>query len=284
METLLWLAAKERDVNLIKFFLDRKVNINAYCGNFTPLYAAAASDNVDNVKFLLDQGADVNKGHKKNIDFTPLYAAVKCGSANAVELLLKAQPVDDEKLVLLAVKNGHLEVIKKLLPNDRKTPAGPQLLFTAARNGYLEIVDYLVQERDVDVNTCITNSFSALYVAANNGREDVVTYLIKHGANINKLENGSTVLFSLMFGKEDKLYKIVSLLLEKGADVNAKASHGFTPLHIAAISGKSKMFQLLCDNGADMNALTEDKLTPRDFVSHPDILAYLKEKEENIEK
>ncbi|GJQ80575.1 hypothetical protein Trydic_g19979 [Trypoxylus dichotomus] len=234
---------------------------------------------IDIVQFLLNNGADMNKGYRNGS--TPLSAAVSSGSADVVELLLKKQPVSDvDKLLFLAMNNGDLELFKKLLPNNKKTTAGPQLLHTAAKKRYLEIIDYLVQEKKVDVNKCIRNGFSPLYIVAHHGFEDVVKSLIKYGANINRLENGFTVLFSLVFSTKPSSYEMVRILLENGADINAKASSGFTPLHIAAISGRLDMFTLLYEKGADITAQTDDGLTPHDFLEQMnqfDILKYLKE-------
>jgi ankyrin repeat protein/rubrerythrin len=52
---------------------------------------------------------------------------------------------------------------------------------------------------------------------------------------------------------EDGLGKKIS---EKGADLEAKDSDGFTLLHIAAIDGEPKIISLLIDRGANVNAVT----------------------------
>lgn len=44
--------------------------------------------------------------------------------------------------------------------------------------------------------------------------------------------------------------RVAKLLLERGADVNARALNGFTPLHIACKKNRLKMVELLIKHGA----------------------------------
>ena len=50
--------------------------------------------------------------------------------------------------------------------------------------------------------------------------------------------------------------EIVELLIDKGADVNAKAVGGQTPLHVNTI--QLEVAELLIDKGADVNAKSDD--------------------------
>ena len=82
--------------------------------------------------------------------------------------------------------------------------------------------------------------------------EGIFKILLDHGANINaKGKNGNSLLHSAVIEKEEK---IVQFLLDKGADVNAKGQNNNTPLHLAAIVGVESLVKILLDNGADVNA------------------------------
>jgi cytohesin len=48
--------------------------------------------------------------------------------------------------------------------------------------------------------------------------------------------------------------EIAELLISEGADVNAKADGGGTPLHQAAYEGHKEVAELLIAKGADANA------------------------------
>ena len=54
--------------------------------------------------------------------------------------------------------------------------------------------------------------------------------------------------------------------LAAGADVNAKAGIGWTPLHHAARTGHKEIVELLITNGANVNAKPDDWYTPLDYT------------------
>jgi len=64
-------------------------------------------------------------------------------------------------------------------------------------------------------------------------------------------EDGWTCLISAAY---ESHLDICSLLIDKGADIEAKDTDGRTPLHFAASSGRIDIVRLLCDRGADIEA------------------------------
>ena len=56
--------------------------------------------------------------------------------------------------------------------------------------------------------------------------------------------------------------KVVNLLLDRGADIDARDANGCTPLHDAASSERAKVVNLLLDRGADIDARDANGCTP----------------------
>lgn len=50
---------------------------------------------------------------------------------------------------------------------------------------------------------------------------------------------------------------MVTLLVAKGADIQAKTRDGLTPLHCAARSGHDQVVDMLLENGAPIHAKTK---------------------------
>jgi uncharacterized protein len=56
----------------------------------------------------------------------------------------------------------------------------------------------------------------------------------------------------------------MEVLLAKGAEVNARNAHGWTPLHVAAAGGDPAVIALLLQHGADVHAQSHIGTTPLD--------------------
>ena len=112
-----------------------------------------------------------------------------------------------------------------------------------------------------------TNYQPVIWTAAESGDIDSVKYtLFKYPQCVNKpdLIKQTPLHWAARSGR----YEMCKLLIEKGADVNAKSNDGSTPLHWAAIKGQPRICKLLLDNGADVNATETDGETPLHFAAY----------------
>jgi len=100
---------------------------------------------------------------------------------------------------------------------------------------------------------------SLLYAAEQNNCLSAAL-LIEKGADVNaKTNDGRTPLHR---AAENNAAEAAALLIQHGADVNAKTDDGRTPLYLAAGSNVAEVVTLLIQHGADVNAKTDDGRTP----------------------
>jgi len=107
--------------------------------------------------------------------------------------------------------------------------------------------------------------------------------LVSAGANVNYRDcDGNTILHAMAPYDSGHLVQIVQFLLERGADINARAGfHQHTPLHTAIVASCVSMVDVLIAAGSDCNARTAHGQIPlgmavlHDAQSTVDILLLL---------
>lgn len=105
---------------------------------------------------------------------------------------------------------------------------------------------------------------SALMIAAFEGITPKVKELISLGANVNAVNHssGSPGRTILMGAAENGHLEVVNLLLEKGAQIEAKNAKGNTALMIASELGQNAVVQRLLEQGAKVNKTNNTGFTP----------------------
>ena len=92
-----------------------------------------------------------------------------------------------------------------------------------------------------------------LYHTVIKGDTETVSLLIEKGADIDaKTPKGLTLLY---IAARSKKYNVLELLIQKGANVN-ELSPNVSALFVAAENGDEKLAKILIDNNADINIKT----------------------------
>jgi ankyrin repeat protein len=108
--------------------------------------------------------------------------------------------------------------------------------------------------------------WTVLHAAVFCDSKELVQLLINKGVDVDAKASGMTPIDKAI-DNEDR--EIIELLIDGGVDINAKDDRGNTILHKAAYKGNQKIVELLIfiDRGADINARTKDGYTVLHYLA-----------------
>jgi ankyrin repeat protein len=231
-------------------------------GGSTPLMYAVLYGSVASVTQLLDRGVDPNAVN--DVGATALMWAVDDIDKTRALLDRGADPnaVSNENrspLTIALGNRGPAAIVKLLLAKGAKTDATSTTGRSLFRGvGGDEAVLRALIEHGVDVKE-LTGGLAA---AMNSGCEACVDLLIKSVPN-------SAFSSTLLSVAANDNVRPLKMLLDRGADAKfAAPGLGFTPLMFAAASEQPRLehVRLLIDGGADINAKTADGMRALDFA------------------
>ncbi|XP_062903747.1 ankyrin repeat and death domain-containing protein 1A-like isoform X1 [Mobula hypostoma] len=262
-------AAKVGNVDTLEDCLARNVQINIRTElDRTALHFAVANQHENAVSFLLNHNARVDIKDKHGMDAFLL--AAWFGHLNILNLLVEKgvdrKSTNEEGLNALhcAAQNNKSKVVEYIVNDlqldlNKPTEKGKMPYHLAAEGGHLEMVetlrklDYNTQKKDKEGNT-------ALHLAAWNGHVTVLTVLLSEWDLINEQnEEGETAFYLAAAGGH---HECVTLLLGAGSDINILPKSNMSPLHVAAERGDHSLALVLIDAGADCNSQNKRKESP----------------------
>ena len=132
-------------------------------------------------------------------------------------------------------------------------------LWMGSYYGHLDQVKSAL-EQGANPNFKGKGGFTPIVIAARNGYLDIVQYLLDHGAEMDKRDNSrkKSALLAAAFKSQNQ---VAEYLMTHGADINAQAINGFTPLHDAAWVGDYQLVKMLVEHGARTDIRNNDGQT-----------------------
>jgi ankyrin repeat domain-containing protein 50 len=193
--------------------------------DFVPIVTASYFGHVTSLNALLREGfpCDSDKGTRA------IYWASRMGHREIVDLLLQEKVNPDIKIIdnqcafIIAVQHNRLEIVKRLLEDDK----------------------YISNEEGFRVNRAATGGRSALSIAAGNGFVEVVKHLLQQ-SQIEPDKPDSNLWTPLFWSVSAKNLEILKLLVaDRRVSVNHVDSCGRNVLSWAASAGELELVRYL---------------------------------------
>jgi ankyrin repeat protein len=251
-QSLLHIGVIQRNINLVKFLLVVKADVNQrdHLMN-TPLHYAVYSplksnSSVELVKLLVCEGANINC-HGRNGN-TALHIACEYRLEPTVRLLLRlrANPntINNQCLtpIFIATICGRQDIVNFLAANGANVNSRDNVgrvpmtyAFSIKQSKvYLTLLSF-----KADTNLCDNNGNTLLHYAVTASHVDAVRLLIQQGLINRKNNRGETPLYNAY----DPL--VARILLDNGANLAVRNSQNKTPLEYAMSCHRNDVSKLI---------------------------------------
>jgi ankyrin repeat protein len=266
--TALHRAARTGNLAMAELLIGAGANLEAETrlGEHTPLHVASASGRSGVVAVLVAAGANVNA--LTTTGATPLHFAAASGSADAVAALLSGgadidpmEPVWGQTPLMFAAAAGRTEAIEVLLEKGANPALSAKVVDVVARDKadraerrkrnerIAALRDPAAAEKQREREEAEKRGnepeplnyagqvgwqggLTPLLLAARDGHVDAALALLKGGADVNQVSEGTRVS-PMLVATINGYFDLAMILFERGADPKIASEAGDTPLHAA---------------------------------------------------
>ncbi len=273
------LASKYGDIELIEYFLNKKIDINIKNkAGISMLWSALSNGQMDMVRFLMQNNANALLDNDKPLIFEALFYEDE-ELANffieiGVDVNIKKE--DGQTALHEASWRGWIKIAEKLIDKGADINA---IIESDFYKGYTPI-KFAIEYDHIDmVKLLISKGFdkyykdidgkNLLHCASEYGNTEICNYLIESDINVNDVDyiGGTPLFYSEVYGMKESS----DLLIKKGAKlfidgININFKHKTTLIHIASDIGNTNLIEQLIKKGADVNSTNEYGFTPLHFA------------------
>ena len=260
------------------------------------LLKAVSNNNNEKVAKLIDNKINVNQ---EKIDFI-LRTAESNNNKELVYMIETAftENTDLRSYLKISLDRNYPNLLKVLITkgidlNQVLTSEGQTALMAAVYYRRKEMTKILI-ENGADINAVDRNGKSVLMYAAETWAPEITRILIDNGANLdhrnpqgqkaidvayNNDNYVAYIIIEIALGKSQNKYdqyltaavyedipSLANILIQEGADVNAKYEGSVPLIHLAIREQSYEMFDLLIENGVNIRAEDDYGNQPLDLV------------------
>ena len=262
-------AAMQGDEERVSNLLAQQVDVNAaQVDGATALHWAVRLDNLAMANRLLTAGARPAVANR--VGATPLLLAGLNGSAEMIALLLEhgadanaRLTMTGDTVLMLAARTGLPAAVKVLLDhgaqvNARENWGQATALMWAVAEGHNEVVSMLISAgADSNARTA--------FMPRNTGRGlqfEGLPPVIRPAEEMIPAMHASGELTPLLFAARQGQIESARLLLDAGADINARSADGKDGLGLAIYNGNFAFASYLIERGINVNQADARGFTP----------------------
>ena len=268
---LLW-AARNKDAELVRLLIDRKVDLNQSneITGETALILASKNGDTDLFDLLIMHGAELSI--RDSFGSTALDWAIQENKIDIVRKILASTKTkidfNNNSSLISAVYSNQPSMVALLLQNgaliNSRDSQGDTPLIAAAKTGNAAIFD-LVMENGADKNLLDASGRSPFVLACQAGHILLVNAFIQAGTDVNSSSTHS--LTPLMFAAANGQAAVVDLLLSNHANPDVVNSENKTAIYLAAENGHWYIVKMLLSQGSDIYLIDDETQSASPKVS-----------------
>jgi ankyrin repeat protein len=226
------------------------------------IFEMCRAGDVNHLRSAISQNPEIVNTVDDSWSSSPLMMAAQAGHLELVELLIEAganvnaQNDCNSTALMFASRCGHISVVRTLLAAGAnvnvqhitgKTPLAYALHEYSHSEGYNEIIEELIRAYPTVDTVDAKYGSSPLMFVCEARNVSAAKLLLELGANVNARNNFEST--ALMFAAKSDALQLVNLLLHAGADVNAMNCRHESALYYAAIVDAHDTVQALLKAG-----------------------------------